>query len=698
MNELEVLKKELPEMVSIMNALPGDRFDMKSAQTILIVQRRMEQSELSKQLGIFAQLLSKNEPATMDDLVAAAVAYIRIKTLVEGNETGYSPVIVRDLVKEYKTQQTKLKNILRLSKVNILTAESYQRAVIEKTILKSERFLSAFEKEIQDLEEVIAKEPKSLIKPKEPDPITEDVKELPTKPRKFRGIQVPQKIIGFWEEVQKKNQVTQELKEEEARYASSRCREIPFYDSTLNYSDKYICKDVPAFSLYKRRESIYFGKTENGAAGIYNNRDKSLFELMNVNEDFVQFMTTDLLSGEYQLTPFSGAEKEAMEVYFNFICACFEAYIGKLTTVMEYLKFKDYYNRLMLMRISLEEKQVADYYRALRLADSYMEYMRGYAYSEAKASRREAEEMVHRYESEREELIALREFAYQTQQEEEIRNDLPVEEMKAAIKGKKIAIIGGHVNWHNKLKQQFPGWRFVLSEASKTVDGKMLEGCEKVYFYTDHMSHVIYGKFIAAVRERKIPFGYLGSIHIESVIKQVYGDIVNPDRYTTLEDSDIKERTTGEEELVGFLEEDISECFPPIAIDFGVIITIALELKRMGYEVTEVFGNGFSVFTKTKMERKRLKKDIYEVGDSLIHCDNERISNHREEVEARVWEVKSQIVEETMTTILGKEPEEFAYLWYDEEDNVRGYADTEEECIEQARHQACTKFRIMDNI
>ena len=31
MNELEVLKKALPEMVSIMNALPGERFDMKSA-------------------------------------------------------------------------------------------------------------------------------------------------------------------------------------------------------------------------------------------------------------------------------------------------------------------------------------------------------------------------------------------------------------------------------------------------------------------------------------------------------------------------------------------------------------------------------------------------------------------------------------------------------------------------------------------
>ena len=146
-------------------------------------------------------------------------------------------------------------------------------------------------------------------------------------------------------------------------------------------------------------------------------------------------------------------------------------------------------------------------------------------YSEVKASQKEAEEMVHRYESEREELIALREFAYQTQQEEEIRNGLSEEEMKAVIKEKKIAIIGGHVNWHNKLKQQFPDWRFVLSEASKVVDGKMLDGCDKVYFYTNHMSHVVYGKFISAVRERKIPFGYLGSIHIESVIKQVYGDL-----------------------------------------------------------------------------------------------------------------------------------------------------------------------------
>ena len=179
-----------------------------------------------------------------------------------------------------------------------------------------------------------------------------------------------------------------------------------------------------------------------------------------------------------------------------------------------------------------EEKQDTDKYLQeisllrSRLDDRDREIKRlRESYRTLDAAKREIEEMVHKYESEREELIALREYAYQTQQEEPEISSISLEEMKKAISGKKIAIIGGHVNWHNKLKQQFPEWRFVLSEAFKTVDGKMLEGSEKVYFYTDHMSHVIYGKFISAVRERKIPFGYLKSIHLESVIRQVYEDL-----------------------------------------------------------------------------------------------------------------------------------------------------------------------------
>ena len=65
---------------------------------------------------------------------------------------------------------------------------------------------------------------------------------------------------------------------------------------------------------------------------------------------------------------------------------------------------------------------------------------------------------------------------------------------------------------------------FIPTENYRIVDGKMLDGKDRVYFFSDHLSHVTYGKFIAAVRERKIPFGYLGSLNIEKMIRQIYED------------------------------------------------------------------------------------------------------------------------------------------------------------------------------
>jgi hypothetical protein len=36
---------------------------------------------------------------------------------------------------------------------------------------------------------------------------------------------------------------------------------------------------------------------------------------------------------------------------------------------------------------------------------------------------------------------------------------------------------------------------------------------------------VTYGKFIAAVRERKNPFGYLGTYNMDNIIRQIYDDL-----------------------------------------------------------------------------------------------------------------------------------------------------------------------------
>ena len=40
------------------------------------------------------------------------------------------------------------------------------------------------------------------------------------------------------------------------------------------------------------------------------------------------------------------------------------------------------------------------------------------------------------------------------------------------------------------------------------------------------IEHISYKKFIAIVREKNIPFGYIGSINIGSVVAQIYGEMV----------------------------------------------------------------------------------------------------------------------------------------------------------------------------
>ena len=88
-----------------------------------------------------------------------------------------------------------------------------------------------------------------------------------------------------------------------------------------------------------------------------------------------------------------------------------------------------------------------------------------------------------------------------------------------------MLIIGGHINWINNLKSQFPDWTFVPPDAYKSVDGKMLEGKDHIYFFTDYISHAAYGKFIAVVRDKKIPFGYLGSVNLDAMVRLIYEEM-----------------------------------------------------------------------------------------------------------------------------------------------------------------------------
>lgn len=137
----------------------------------------------------------------------------------------------------------------------------------------------------------------------------------------------------------------------------------------------------------------------------------------------------------------------------------------------------------------------------------------------------DAQETIAQNENYIEELIALRNYVYGLSQEAPPITEDKLEDMKCSIAEKSVIIIGGHINWINKLKKEFPSWRYLDANISRANDSKLVEGADMVYFFTNHLSHGTYGKFVKLVRENRIPFGYMHSVNMESLVRQVFEDL-----------------------------------------------------------------------------------------------------------------------------------------------------------------------------
>ena len=146
-------------------------------------------------------------------------------------------------------------------------------------------------------------------------------------------------------------------------------------------------------------------------------------------------------------------------------------------------------------------------------------------YHDAKSGHEKYESLQKEYENQRKELIALREFAYRSSKEFEDLPQMTIAEMQKAIETKEIVIIGGHVNWINKIQKTFRNWVIIPANASRTVDANILTGKKRVYFFTDYIDHTTYGKYVAICREKQIPFGYLHGVNIETMTQQIYEDM-----------------------------------------------------------------------------------------------------------------------------------------------------------------------------
>ena len=375
--EMNILNQLLSEMSGVLNATPGAAYTNKDAETLLVMHRRIPPSELQSQLGIYNEIFTKQKGASVKDITNSAVAFIKMKVLLTAGADNYDARSLRELIKEFKSQIARTTNIIRLSKANALTAEAYQREVIELTIEKNEAFIKAFTVEVTEIERRIARMPvvieETTKEEAEEEPVKVVVRE---KPNLFT--EMTEKVSKVLSAKKERQEVEERLRDEEKKNADTLCVEIPFYDSVLVFTEMLPCKDIGAYCILKRKDNVYFGLRKNVSAGNYQNQDKSLMELTEITEEFIQFMSVDLLTGEYDLKEFSLQEKKSMQMYFNFITACFQKFMGTTTNVQEYMAFKEYYNKLVITCFSLEEKKHTDYYRALPLAESYMAYMESY--------------------------------------------------------------------------------------------------------------------------------------------------------------------------------------------------------------------------------------------------------------------------------------------------------------------------------
>lgn len=165
-------------------------------------------------------------------------------------------------------------------------------------------------------------------------------------------------------------------------------------------------------------------------------------------------------------------------------------------------------------------KEIADLRNKLHNKEYDVQHL-SELYKDAKKQAADAEAEKHIFESEHEELVALREHVYNSTEEDIVIPKESRQQMIDSISKKRVLIIGGHSNWIQKMKEVFPDWGYINFKNTTTVDDSILNNVEYVYFFTDFIKHHVYNRFISQVRSKKIPFGYIGSTNIDKCIRQL---------------------------------------------------------------------------------------------------------------------------------------------------------------------------------
>lgn len=149
--------------------------------------------------------------------------------------------------------------------------------------------------------------------------------------------------------------------------------------------------------------------------------------------------------------------------------------------------------------------------------------------------------------------------------------------------------------------------------------------------------------------------------------------------------------------LYDILEDDVQGFIHNmIAFPFSYVMGTILELKEYGYNIVDIFGNGFSIYFPTDEMAQKFSSDLYDIiDDGFLHCDESKTAVSYARKAQKIMDcARGEIIDEMLEKIFG---DNLSYYWVDNLDRIRGYGKTKEDCEKQAKEQECLEYTILEN-
>lgn len=111
------------------------------------------------------------------------------------------------------------------------------------------------------------------------------------------------------------------------------------------------------------------------------------------------------------------------------------------------------------------------------------------------------------------EIDELKKIAFSRGEPEVIIKPVDLREFKGII-------IGGHENWHNRIKQILPdSWRFIHPDDN--IDTQAIFWADIIFFYVNYLSHAVFTKIYPEAKKNNIPIGYLKRINYQDCLEDI---------------------------------------------------------------------------------------------------------------------------------------------------------------------------------